>query len=250
MIRLSNVTKRFGAKTAVDDLSLEVPEGELFAFLGPNGAGKTTTIKMMVGLLRPTAGSVELCGIDVVKLPREANRLVGYVPDQPYLYDKLTGREFLQFTAEMYGMSPREAGRSISEQIDAFDLGNFVDELTESYSHGMKQRVVFASALVHRPRILVVDEPMVGLDPKNMRFVKDLLRREAADGATVFMSTHTLPVAEEITDRIGIFDQGAVQFLGSVSDLRQRSTLESSSLESLFLELTDTDTSPPEAGAA
>ena len=250
MIQLQNVTKRYGIKTAVDNLSLEIPDGELFAFLGPNGAGKTTTIKMMVGLLRPTRGSVHLGGVDVVKDPREANRMVGYVPDQPYLYDKLTGREFLRFTAEMYGLNRGDADRSIDDQIDAFGLGDFVDELTESYSHGMKQRVVFASALVHRPKILVVDEPMVGLDPKNMRFVKDLLRREARRGATVFMSTHTLPVAEEIADRIGIFDQGTVQFLGSVTELRQQSSLADSSLESLFLELTDSNPHSPEAGAA
>ena len=249
MIRLQNVTKKYGSKLAVDNLCLEIPGGELFAFLGPNGAGKTTTIKMMVGLLRPTGGKVELCDVDVVKNPRAANRMVGYVPDQPYLYDKLTGREFLRFTAEMYGMAREHADRSIEDQITAFELEDFVDELTESYSHGMKQRVVFASALVHRPRILVVDEPMVGLDPKSMRFVKDLLRKEAEDGATVFMSTHTLPIADEISDRIGIFDHGVVRYLGCVEELRQRSSQTETSLESLFLEVTNTNAVTPEPKA-
>ncbi len=238
MIRLDRVTRRYGERTAVADLDLHIRQGEVFAFLGPNGAGKTTTIKMLVGLLLPSSGTVAVNGIDVAKRGRDASRLVGYVPDQPYLYDKLSGREFLDFTARMYGLSGRAAQQHIQRRIDAFELEPFVDRLAESYSHGMKQRVVFASALVHNPPVLVVDEPMVGLDPRSMRFVKNLLREEAAAGACVFMSTHTLTVAEEIADRIGIIDHGRLRFLGSVAELRNTVNSHESSLESLFLNLT------------
>ncbi len=239
MIELCDVIRRYGSKTAVDGLNLTVPAGELFAYLGPNGAGKTTSIKMLVGLLRPTAGQVRLAGIDVVKNPREASRVVGYVPDEPYLYEKLSGREFLQFVAAMYGIQGAAAAESIEEQVARFELRSFIDHLCETYSHGMKQRLVFASALVHRPRVLIVDEPMVGLDPRSMRLVKDLLRRQADSGVTVFMSTHTLSVAEEIADRIGVVDRGRLRFLGSVAQLREQLRLDSHSLEELFLRLTE-----------
>jgi len=162
MIELEDITRRYGRTVAVDGLTLHIPRGEVFAFLGPNGAGKTTTIKMMVGLLRPNSGTVRLGGIDTAKNPREANRLVGYVPDQPYLYEKLSGRETLDFIGRMYGLSAAQTADQIDRQIEAFELIEFVDRLTESYSHGMKQRLVFASALLHRPEILIVDEPMVG----------------------------------------------------------------------------------------
>jgi len=243
MIELVNATRAYGSKVAVDGLNLTIPAGELFAFLGPNGAGKTTTIKMLVSLLRPDAGDVRICGVDVVKQPRVANHCTGYVPDEPYLYDKLSGREFLQFTADMYGLSKAESDEAIAQQINAFELDSFVDHLSESYSHGMKQRVVFASALLHKPDVLIVDEPMVGLDPRSMRLVKDLLREYVAAGRTVFMSTHTLHVAEEIADRIGVFQLGKVVFLGTVSDLQQRLVdenieAEDESLEQLFLALT------------
>ncbi|MCA9269127.1 MAG: ABC transporter ATP-binding protein, partial [Planctomycetales bacterium] len=204
-----------------------------------NGAGKTTTIKMMVGLLQPTAGAIRICEHDVVADTRQANLHVGYVPDQPYLYDKLTGRETLEFIAEMYGLAGREAQAEIQRQIELFDLAEFVDQLTENYSHGMKQRTVFAAAMVHRPQVLIVDEPMVGLDPRSMRLVKDLLRREAASGTTVFMSTHTLAVAEEIADTIGIVDHGRLQFLGSLQQLRDKLESHETSLEHLFLRMTE-----------
>ncbi|MDA0659875.1 MAG: ABC transporter ATP-binding protein [Planctomycetota bacterium] len=238
MILLNDVSRCYGTKRAVDRLDLHVRQGEVFSFLGPNGAGKTTTIKMMVGLLRPSSGTVTLGGFNVVTHPEEANRLVGYVPDQPFLYDKLSGREFLEFTAELYGLTRAETERCIQEQTQQFRLHGFIDQLTEQYSHGMKQRLVFASAFVHNPAILIVDEPMVGLDPRSMRDLKDLLRKKADEGLTIFMSTHTLPVAEEISDRIGVFHQGKLQFLGTVEELRSVQTQADCTLESLFLSLT------------
>lgn len=238
MIEIENVTRKYGKKTAVNGLSLTAQAGEVLAFLGPNGAGKTTTIKMLVGLLQPTAGRLRICGHDVVAAHRQASMLVGYVPDQPHLYDKLSGREMLQFIASMYGLPRDEATRSVEQQVATFELGDFIDQLTENYSHGMKQRTVFAAALVHRPRVLIVDEPMVGLDPRSMRLVKDLLRRHAADGGTVFMSTHTLTVAEEIADRVGIVDHGRLQFVGTQNALREQLKQHGTSLEQLFLQLT------------
>lgn len=239
MIDLTNVTRRYGAKVAVDDLSLTIPAGELFAFLGPNGAGKTTTIKMLVGLLRPSGGKLELCGYDVVRTPREAHACMSYVPDQPYLYDKLTGREFLQFIADMYGLPPQLGRERIAREIERFELADFVENLTESYSHGMKQRLVFAAALLHDPRVLVIDEPMVGLDPRSARLIKDLLRERADAGTTIFMSTHTLDVVEEIADRIGVIHKGTLRFLGTIEELKGRLARHDASLERLFLELTD-----------
>ncbi len=240
MIQFDQVSRHYGAKIAVADLTLEIPKGELFAFLGPNGAGKTTTIKMIVGLLRPGGGTIRLCGYDVVQQSRQAKRLLGYVPDEPYLYDKLTGREFLQFVAEMYGMTGAEAARQIECQSDDFRLHDFIDELTESYSHGMKQRLAFAAAMIHEPAVLVIDEPMIGLDPRSVRLVKDLLRAKATAGMTIFMSTHLLSVAEEIADRIGIVDQGRLRFLGTLAELQQQLAEEQMSLEQLYLNLTST----------
>ena len=185
MIELANVTKRYGPKVAVEDLNLSVPAGELFAFLGPNGAGKTTTIKMLCGLLFPTEGTVKVGGHDLRTDGDAARRLISYVPDQPFLYEKLTGREFLQFIADMYGLGRDHAADRIAQVIDLFRLDEFVDDLTERYSHGMRQRTVFAAALVHEPRLLIVDEPTVGLDPKSIRELKTLLRRagrERGDG--------------------------------------------------------------------
>jgi ABC-2 type transport system ATP-binding protein len=239
MIELLDVTRAYGEKVAVRGLNLTIPQGELFAFLGPNGAGKTTTIKMLVGLLRPSSGQVRVAGIDAVRNPREANRRSGYVPDEPHLYEKLTGREFLQFIAEAYGLSKVDVAENIERQIETFGLSSFLDQLGESYSHGMKQRLVFASALLHQPQVLIVDEPMVGLDPRSMRQVKDLLRQQAQQGVTVFMSTHTLPVAEEIADRIGVVNHGRLIFLGTVAELRQRLALLDRPLEDLYLALTE-----------
>ena len=238
MIELDNVTRTYGDKTAVAGLNLRVPAGELFAFLGPNGAGKTTTIKMLVGLLRPSSGHVRLGGFDVVAEPRRACALLGYVPDVPFLYDKLTGREFLHFIARMYGFDQRATADRVQREMDHFELEDFVDDLTESYAHGMKQRLVFAAALLHDPAVLVIDEPLVGLDPRSSKLVKDLLRARAAAGTAIFMSTHLLDVAEQIADRIGIVDRGALLCVGTLADLRRGMAAQHTSLEQLFLDVT------------
>jgi ABC-2 type transport system ATP-binding protein len=238
MIEFDHVTRTYGPKPAVTDLSLSVPRGELFALLGPNGAGKTTTIKMLVGLLRPSRGNVRICGHDLVKEARSAHLHTGYVPDEPTLYDKLTGREFLWFIADMFGMPRHAAEQKIGREIEHFELAEFADDLTESYSLGMKQRLVFASALLHDPDVLVLDEPMVGLDPRSVRIVKDLLRAKTREGMTVFMSTHTLAMAEEMADRVGIMVRGQLRFLGTVAELRDQMAVETMSLENLYLELT------------
>ncbi len=238
MIEFTSVRRKYGAKVAVSDLTLTVHAGEVFGFLGPNGAGKTTTIKMLVGLLRPSAGTIRLAGYNVVEQPRHANRLLGYVPDEPYLYDKLSGREFLQFVADMHGLTPTESKARIEREIRGFELADFVDDLAETYSHGMKQRLAFGAALLHDPAALVVDEPMVGLDPRSVRLVKDLLRRKSREGMTIFMSTHSLAVAEEISDRIGIVESGELRFLGTLAELRSQLAQEHTSLEDLYLEIT------------
>ncbi len=246
MIEYDNVSRRFGNKLAVDALNLTIEPGELFAFLGPNGAGKTTSIKMLVGLLRPTEGHVRVCGIDTAESPQEAARYMGFVPDQPYLYEKLSGREFLSFVGRLRGLDGADLESRIEREIDRFELHDFVDDLAETYSHGMRQRVVFASAVMHDPKVLVVDEPMVGLDPKTAWLVKELLRERTAAGNIVFMSTHTLSVAEEIADRIGIINHGKLLFLGTIDELRRRRAHESndadaSTLERLFLAMTAED---------
>jgi ABC-2 type transport system ATP-binding protein len=247
MIEFEHVTRTYGDNVAVAGLDLTVPPGELFAFLGPNGAGKTTSIKMLVGLLRPTQGHVRICGHDGVTDRQRANCCLGYVPDEVFLYDKLTGREFLQFIADVHGLDAATAATRIARQIDAFELAGFVDGLADSYSHGMKQRVAFAGALLHDPRVLVVDEPMVGLDPRSTRLVKDLLRARATAGVTVFMSTHTLAIAEEIADRIAIVDHGRLRCLGTLAELRRELAQEGTSLEQLFLEVTGgNESSAPE----
>ena len=198
---------------------------------------------MMVGLLIPDEGCIEIDGNNVVTDPRSAAARIGYIPDQPHLYDKLTGREFLEFMAGMYGASDAEAAPEIDRQIEVFDLTGFVDRLSETYSHGMKQRLVLAAAMVHQPQVLILDEPMVGLDPQSMRLVKDLLKERSAAGLTVFMSTHTLPLAEEIADRIGVIRRGELQFVGTVEELKRAQNRHEASLEGLFLDLTNEDAS-------
>src|SRR5437867_1875007 len=228
MISIDHITKRYGPKIAVQDLSLDVPAGELFAFLGPNGAGKTTTIKMLCGLLFPTTGTVRVGGFDLQREGDRARQLISYVPDQPYLYEKLTGREFIQFIADMYGME-REYGRRCMEEVIAlFDMNEFVDDLTERYSHGMRQRTVFAAALLHEPKVLIVDEPTVGLDPKSVRLLKTLLRQEATRGTTVFLSSHSLDVVQQLADRIGIVDRGELISCGTLEMLRRQAALDGS----------------------
>src|SRR4051794_12000 len=238
MIELREVTKTFGRKRAVDRLDLEVRSGELFAFLGPNGAGKTTTIKMVCGLLAPSAGVVRVAGFPATS--QEARQRLAYVPDQPYLYEKLTGREFLRFVVEMYGLDARTAAFRTAELIDTFEMGEYVDELCENYSQGMKQRVVFAAALVHDPKVLVVDEPLVGLDPRSARIVKDLFVAQARAGVAVLMSTHLLSIAEELADTIGIIDRGRMLAKGTLAEIRERAQMHGP-LEDLFLKLTGGD---------
>jgi ABC-2 type transport system ATP-binding protein len=238
MIELRGVTKQFGSRKAVDHLDLNVKAGELYAFLGPNGAGKTTTIKMVCGLLRPTSGIVKVGGFTAAS--PEARQLIAYVPDQPYLYEKLTGREFLRFVVEMYGLDRRAASLRINQLIDTFEMGDYVDELSENYSHGMKQRVVFAAALVHDPKVLIVDEPLVGLDPRSARIVKDLFVAQARSGVAVLMSTHLLSIAEELADTIGIVDHGKMLADGPLEELRERVQMHGP-LEDLFLKLTGGD---------
>jgi ABC-2 type transport system ATP-binding protein len=244
MIEFQQVYRSYGDKLAVENLNLNVAAGELYALLGHNGAGKTTAIKMLVGLIRPGSGAVRVGGYDLVTQTREAAALVGYVPDQPFLYDKLSGREILNFIGRMYGMDANQVAHAIDREIGRFELHEFVDELTETYSHGMKQRTVFASALLHSPRVLVVDEPMIGLDPHSIRLVKDLLQREVAAGMCVLMSTHTLQAAEEIANRVGIMNHGQLLFDGTVELLRQRFPLGKQSLESMYLALTETNGDP------
>jgi len=244
MIEFDHATRTYGPKTAVSDLSLAIPRGELFALLGPNGAGKTTTIKMLVGLLQPSRGSVRVSGFDLVKDARRAHLHIGYVPDEPCLYDKLTGREFLWFIADMFGMPRRLAGERIDREVETFELGEFADDLAESYSLGMKQRLVFAASLLHDPDVLVLDEPMVGLDPRSVRIVKDLLAARTREGMTVFMSTHTLAMAEEMADRVGIMVRGQLRFLGTVAELREQMALEATSFEQLYLEVTSPRSRP------
>jgi ABC-2 type transport system ATP-binding protein len=238
MIHLDHVTKQYGAKLALDDLTLHVPEGELFAFLGPNGAGKTTTIKLMCGLLFPTRGSIRIGGFDLTSDGEQARRLISYVPDQPFLYEKLTGREILQFIADMYQMEPARAKSRMADMIDLFALNSFVEDLTERYSHGMRQRTVFAAALLHEPRLLIVDEPTVGLDPRSIRLLKDILRKEAAKGTTVFLSTHSLDVAQELAHRIGVIARGQLIGCGTLQTLREQAAMDGS-LEEVFLKLTE-----------
>jgi len=244
MIEFDQVVRQYGRTLAVNGLTLTIPRGELFALLGPNGAGKTTTIRMLVGLLQPDAGHVRVCGVDCSHHPREASSHLGYVPDQQFLYEKLSGRELLEFAGEMRGLNRAMIRDRIARETQRFNLAGFLDNLTETYSHGMRQRLVFAIALLHDPQVLVVDEPMIGLDPRSARVVKDLLRAEAAAGKTVLMSTHTLAVAEEIADRIGILNRGRLDFLGTLAELQQELSAPHQALEPLFLELTDGHGSP------
>jgi len=235
MIQFKHATRSYGNRVAVDGIDLAVSQGEVLALLGRNGAGKTTTLKMLVGLLRPNEGTVEVGPYNVVDQPREASRLIGYVPDQPYLYDKLSGREFLEFVAEMYGLTAAETQAAVDRETERFVLGDFLDRLAESYSHGMRQRTVFAAALIHQPEVLVVDEPMVGLDPHSIKLVKDLFREYVALGKTVFMSTHMLNVAEEVADRVAVMKQGKLVFDGKVDQLRSEILGREETMESFFL---------------
>lgn len=238
MIRLENLTKKYGEYTAVSNLSLSIPKGEIFGFIGPNGAGKTTTIKMMGGIMDPTSGSIDICGISMQDEPEKAKKNIGFIPDRPYLYEKLTGKEFLRFIGNLYGVDNRSFAAKAEEKLNMFSILAWADELIESYSHGMKQRLVMAAALLHDPEVIIVDEPMVGLDPVAVRMVKDLFKHLSAQGLTIFMSTHTLKVAEDVCDRIGIINKGILIALGTPLELRGKTDLLNADLEDVFIKLT------------
>jgi ABC-2 type transport system ATP-binding protein len=238
MIEIKNLTKKFGDFVAVDTVSLNIPSGEFFGFLGPNGAGKTTTIKMMTGLFTPTSGTIRINDFDVVKQPIEAKSTFGYIPDHPYLYDKLTGREFIYYMGGLYNMKKEQLKESAEQVIDLLELASWVDKKTEDYSQGMRQRVTFAAAFVHNPRTIIIDEPMVGLDPRSARIVKDSLKQRAEAGASIFMSTHILEMAEELCDRIAIINKAKIIFLDTKENLERHKSKYDGKLESVFLELT------------
>ena len=241
MIELIELTKRFGNLLAVDHINLHVKQGEIFGFLGPNGAGKTTTIKMLAGLLKPTSGRALVDEHDVVTHQMEAKRVIGFIPDQPFLYEKLTGVEFLKFIGSLFGMKKDEIQWGISHLLDLFELDGWGDELIESYSHGMKQRLVMSAALLHNPKLIIVDEPMVGLDPKGINLVKRIFKQKSEEGVTIFLSTHTLEIAQQICHRLGIIDRGKIIVIGTLSELMaalEDKTGQTGTLESLFLALT------------
>ena len=236
MIKIKGLSKCFGDLTAVNDISLSIPKGEFFVILGPNAAGKTTTIKVMAGLMKPTSGSVHICGYNIELDPLDARKRMAYLPDFPFLYDKLTPSEFFRFTGQLFGMNESDIKNESKDLSDRFSLGDFLAKPIESLSHGTKQRVAIVSALMHAPEVFVLDEPMVGLDPHHARVLKDILRERADQGMTVFVSTHQLSVAEEMADRIGIMNQGKVVAVGSHSELQAANR--DSKLESIFLSLT------------
>lgn len=238
MIRLVHLTKKFGSFTAVDDIDLEVQPGEFYGFVGPNGAGKTTTIKMMTGLFTPTAGEIYINNHDIKKHPIEAKRSTGYIPDQPFLYEKLTGREFLYFSGGLYKMDKHTLKQKIDELIDHFKVSEWVDKRTEDYSQGMRQRIVIASALLHDPQVVIIDEPMIGLDPQSAHIVKQTLKQKTREGVSIFMSTHSLPVVEELCDRVGIIKNGRLIFEDRMSALEAFKQKKDGKFESVFLELT------------
>lgn len=243
-VKLENLTKVYHDLTAVDDVNLSVARGELMCCLGPNGAGKTTTIKMLTGLIRPTSGRVLVAGYDVQKDPVEAKRRIGYIPDQPFLYEKLSGREFFRFVGDLFNVPREVQDEKFQYFARLFSLEKAADKLIEGYSHGMRQKLVISSSLMHDPEVVVVDEPMVGLDPQSARTVKQLFRQQSEQGRTVFLCTHVLSVAEELADRVAIYNRGKVIFLGTITELRERLGRDDN-LEQLFLELTKSEEEVP-----
>ena len=250
MIELKNLTKRYGKTLAVDDLSLSVPEGVIFGFIGPNGAGKTTTIRMMGGLIAPDNGTVVINGTDMGRYPEKAKQVIGFIPDRPYLYEKLTGMEFLKFTADLYGVGYERFAHAADAMLDRFSLADWKNELIEAYSHGMKQRLIMAAAILHDPKVIIVDEPMVGLDPAGIRMVKELFKKLAADGVSFFISTHTLSIAQDLCDRIGIIHKGRLIATGTLDDLKIQANATEDDLEAVFLKITREEELGLEAQAA
>lgn len=238
VIQIHELTKEFGSTVAVNHLNLEIQEGVFFTFLGPNGAGKTTTMKLMSGLLSPTSGTIKIDGIDVVEDPVQVKERIGYIPDHPYLYGKLTGWEFLNFIGGLYSMSADDIHREGEELLDIFDLQSQADRLVETYSHGMRQRLAFTACFLHRPRVVIIDEPWVGLDPRNIRNTVNFLRERTREGTTIFMSTHSLSIAEEVASRIGILHHGKLIFEGELDELHDSASRD---LEDVFLEMTDSE---------
>ncbi|MBW2563602.1 MAG: ABC transporter ATP-binding protein [Deltaproteobacteria bacterium] len=239
MIELKDLTKKYVDFPAVSNLNLSIEKGEIFGFIGPNGAGKTTTIKMIGGVLEPTSGSIMIAGINMKDHPEKAKSKIGFIPDRPYLYEKLTGMEFLKFVADLYGVDNDIFSKKAEQHLKMFSLLDWADELIESYSHGMKQRLIMAAALLHDPEVIIVDEPMVGLDPVAIMMVKDLFRNLAKQGVTVFMSTHTLKIAEDICDRIGVIHKGHLIATGTTQDLQRKAQVTTDAdLEQVFLNLT------------
>ena len=238
MIEVQDLVKRYGAFTAVDGVSLDVKPGEIHGFLGPNGAGKTTTLRMISGLLKPTAGRVLVNGADMAADPEAAKALLGFIPDRPFIYEKLTAGEFLRFHAGLYGIDGNGVGERVKEMLEAFELGRWENELVESFSHGMKQRLVMASAFLHRPKAVAVDEPMVGLDPRGARLIKDVFRRMSERGVAILMSTQTLEVAQEMCHRISIILKGKIIASGTVDEVRRLAGGDDDHLTSVFLKLT------------
>ena len=237
MIELIHLVKKFGDLVAVNDVTLTVPRGEFFAMLGPNAAGKTTTLKILAGLMKPTFGCARVCGFDVQLQPLEARRRIAYVPDFPFLYDKLTAWEFFRFTGQLFQMDDASIEANAQELVARFHLDEFVNHPLEGLSHGTRQRVAIVSALLHDPEVFVIDEPMVGLDPQHARVVKDVLKERSAQGITVLVSTHQLSIAEEMADRIGIIHNGRLIAVGNRDELRRQSG-SSGQLEEIFLSLT------------
>lgn len=238
MIVLTGLTKRYGDFTAVDGIDLTIESGGIFGLLGPNGAGKTTTLRMIAGILEPDSGTAFTGGHDIVSEPLEARQILGFVPDRPFVYEKLTGAELLRFTAGLYGLSGDDVERRIDELLELWDLSPWRDQLVEAYSHGMRQKLIISSAFVHQPRVLIIDEPMVGLDPRSSRLLKDLLRSYADGGGTVLVSTHTLELAETLCDRLVVIDHGQVVAGGTMEDLRRAASTEDAGLEEVFLRIT------------
>jgi ABC-2 type transport system ATP-binding protein len=238
MIAIHDLVKRYGPFTAVDGVSLDVQPGEIHGFLGPNGAGKTTTLRMIGGLLKPTSGRVVVNGHDMAAEPEQAKASLGFIPDRPFIYEKLTAGEFLRFHGGIYGMEANGLGERVREMLELFELGRWEHELIESFSHGMKQRVVMCAAFLHRPRAVVVDEPMVGLDPRGARLIKQVFRTMSARGVALLMSTHTLEVAQEMCDRISIILKGRIIARGTVSEIRAMGDRHDDQLTSVFLKLT------------